>query len=142
LIYVPGNPGEGAATTIVWMNRNGAAAPIQAPKNTYSFPSLSPDGKKLAITVGQGTGSTENDVSILNLADGKLTRFTFGGGNFAPIWTRDGKWVTFTKLSVGGGTLFRKPADGSAAEERVTQGLLNPAVANSWAPGDKLLAFL
>jgi Tol biopolymer transport system component len=47
---------------------------------------------------------------------------TFGGGNWNPLWTRDGKRIIFTSTREGGSDLkvFWQPADGSASAEKLT----------------------
>ncbi len=69
-----------------------------------------------------------------------MTRLTFEGDNEAPIWTPDGKWVTFASRSSGPFNLFWKPADGSGSEERLTTGehFQNP---ESWSSDGQVLAF-
>ena len=66
LVYIPGTGSSAdAARTLVWVERNGREEQIPAPANFYSAPRISPDGNRIALTVGN-----EEDGRIF----GSLTR--------------------------------------------------------------------
>ena len=48
LAYVPGGAVAQATRTLVWVDRQGREAPIQAPPRAYVHPRLSPDGARIA----------------------------------------------------------------------------------------------
>ena len=57
LVYVPGDPQLAAKRTLVWVNREGTVEPFGAPPQGYSDPRLSPDGRRLAVSIaGQNQG--------------------------------------------------------------------------------------
>jgi Tol biopolymer transport system component len=57
---------------------------------------------------------------VLDLARGTRTRLTFGPeSNHTPQWSPDGKWIVYNSGRNGRSQLFRKPADGSGAEEEL-----------------------
>jgi serine/threonine-protein kinase len=57
---------------------------------------------------------------VHDLAAGALSKLTFDGVSWAPIWTRDGKSVTFAVQMPTGGEQFRqRPADGSREAETI-----------------------
>jgi serine/threonine-protein kinase len=76
---------------------------------------------------------------LYDLARGTLTRLT-ESLSYYPIWTPDGKRLTF--LSAVGGTigLFWMLADGSGAPERLTTSE-NGQYPGSWSPDGQWLAF-
>ncbi|MFY9530270.1 MAG: hypothetical protein WAR24_15275 [Candidatus Acidiferrales bacterium] len=50
LVYVPGGV-QSAQSRLVWVSRNGAEQPLAAPARAYMFPRLSPDGRRVAVTI-------------------------------------------------------------------------------------------
>ena len=104
-------------------------------------PSLSPDGQQLAVTIRDGSNY---DVWISEVARGNLTPLTFHPEeDITPIWTVDGKRVTFSSEMAGEWpTLWWIPADRSGPPEQLRareQGRgANPS---SWSPDGQTLAF-
>ena len=139
LVYVPGGA-EVQKTTMVWVDRTGKAESIEAPPRAYFNPSISPDGRLVAMTI-EG-GSEENlDVWIYDLARRTLTKLTNGFLNNAPVWTPDGKRVAFRNVNESGQNgIFWAPADGSAPPEQLlaTDGPVTPG---SWLPDGSALLF-
>ena len=139
LVYVPGGIQEGF--TLVWVDRQGAVEPLGAPPHPYRNVRLSPDGRRVAVTIGLGTDNA--DVWVYDISRHTLTRLTFEERNDHPIWTPDGMRVTFRSGPIGRGgpeNLFWKPADGSSAEERLTtsENIQSPT---SWSSDGQVLAF-
>ena len=81
-----------------------------------------------------------SNIRIYDLSGETLTQLTFEGDNEAPIWTPDGKRVTFASRRSGPFNLFWKSADGSGSEERLTTGehFQNP---QSWSSDGRVLTF-
>ncbi len=70
-----------------------------------------------------------------------LSRLTFAPGpDETPVWTPDGKWVTFAGDRDGIRNLLRRVADGSEQEEQLVT-LQEHAHANSWSPDGQVLVF-
>ncbi|MFL5483660.1 MAG: protein kinase domain-containing protein [Gemmatimonadaceae bacterium] len=136
LIYATGaNAGNGE---LVWVTRDGKAQPVDSTWVGYfSFPTLSPDGKLLALTVGDA-GS--RDVWIKQLDKGPATRLTLDGrSNIYPAWTPDGRSVMYTngiQQSLG---VLKKRADGSS--QAVLQLKTKTAVGATWSPDGKWLIY-
>ena len=136
LVYVPG--GDIAKSIPVWVDRQGKVKPMPMPAQIYGTPKLSPDGKQLAIVVAAAT----TDVYIYDIARGRETRLTLEGNNGGPVWTPDGKRVTFSSDREGEGkrNLFWKPVDGSG-EAKLLYSSQHSLYPFSWSPDGKLLAF-
>ena len=123
LAYLSDSPGVHRGT-LMWVDRQGEATPITDIEQPYLVPRLSPDGRRLALTiVDEETG--RRDIWILELARRTLTRFTFGPGDSTdPVWAPDGSSIAFSSRSTGAFALFVKPATGTgdrvalAADER------------------------
>jgi serine/threonine-protein kinase len=115
MLYVPGGPGQ-AASTLVWVDRKGNVQQVGAPDRAYTQPQLSPDGKRLAIRVLGANG----DIWVYDFQRGTLTRLTFDGAA-RPVWTPDGKRISFSADRGKGLNWFWKLADGTGQEEQLTR---------------------
>jgi serine/threonine protein kinase/Tol biopolymer transport system component len=100
---------------LVWMDRNGKQIGTVADKLTnLQTARVSPQGDRIALQIDTGV----NDIWVLDLARGVRTRLTFGPvSNAFPVWSPDGKWIAYTSDRNGQPNLYRKPSDGSGAEE-------------------------
>jgi serine/threonine-protein kinase len=136
LIYVSG--GTSFESALVSVDRNGAVRPLAAPPHRYATPRLSPDGTRLAVTI---TENDKRDVWVYDMARGTLTRLTFDGSSMIPLWTADGRRLTFTTYRGGPPEIFWKPADGSGPEERLMTAEGSASVAESWSPNGQALTF-
>jgi Tol biopolymer transport system component len=113
--------GETAGTwNLQWMARDGKQLGAVAAPDRYFFPSLSPDGTRLAVNLFNGTQGTEA-IWIFDLVRGTRTRLTFGASNqVAPAWSSDGKTIFYHSGAQGGIHLYSKAGDGSGADQILT----------------------
>ena len=131
LVYIAGT--QAAESTLVWVDEAGAVEPLSAPPRNYLRPTLSPDGRQIAVNI-QGETS---DIWIYDIARGTLTRLTFEGNNTGPVWTPDGERIAFPSARGGPRQLFWKPADGAGTVEQLTNDELFGSV-QSISPDGKL----
>jgi serine/threonine-protein kinase len=104
---------------LAWADRRGNLEPLPLPAGAYGDPRLSPDGSRLAVTLET---STARDIWLYTFSTNAFTRFTFGGRNWTPLWSADGKTIFYVTSEAGlRTTLQRQPADGSTAAEHVAQ---------------------
>lgn len=139
LAYVPGrSSGASLPKSLAFASRNGTIQPLGLPAHPYVHPRVSPDGRQLVVGTDDGKDA---NVWVYDLkAGGSLRRLTFGGRNQYPIWTRDGRFITFQSNREGDDALFRQRADGSGPAERLTRP--DAGVAHrpeSWSPDGKTL---
>jgi serine/threonine protein kinase/Tol biopolymer transport system component len=136
LVYVSGGI-QGSQSKLVWVNRNGTEQILPAPPRSYRFPHLSPDGRRIAVSIIE----QESQTWLYDLSRETLSRFTFEGSqNYNPVWTPDGKRVAFESNSAGPLNIFWQLADGSGGFERLTTSpYINAPV--SWSPDGQVLAF-
>jgi len=112
LIYVERDP-HATELELVRVDREGRAEPLPFPHREFHMPTLSPDGKRIAVDIGPGRGRA-SDIWIGELESGELTRLTFDGLSMSPVWTPDGARVAFSTPRAGtADTIFWKAADGS-----------------------------
>ena len=104
----------------------------------HKTPRLSPDGRRLAISIDRGDGST---LWIARADGGPMTRLSFDGSmNERAAWTPDGQRVTFPSDHAGGIRLFERRADGSGPMTPVNVFDARRIFGTEWAPrGDWLL---
>jgi serine/threonine-protein kinase len=120
LVYTRGTDRSGAGgRDLLWVDREGRETPIDVSVENYWYPSLSPDGTRLAIS--HGSDATNLDVWVYDLERGTQFPLTFGAGTseIYSLWTPDGGSVVYYSSRDEGG-LFRKAADGTGQEERLT----------------------
>jgi serine/threonine protein kinase len=134
----------GITSRLAWFNRDGKEIGTVDVKGSPSVVSLSPDGTKVATSVGQPSGDTE--VWVYDLVRGGETRLTFGNGvAFDPIWTRDGQAVTYILAergrSAGNNEIVSKPSTGLGAESVVIAHAYRVAP-NSWSPDGRHLLYM
>jgi eukaryotic-like serine/threonine-protein kinase len=124
---------------IVWTDRDGTEEPIALEPRPYQHPRISPDGSALAVDTGGESG-----VWLWDFARGTATRLTtdpkLGPFRAYPVWSPDGRTITFTSDPQGGRNIFRQPADGSGRVDRLTTSpnLQHP---NSTTPDGRLVLF-
>jgi eukaryotic-like serine/threonine-protein kinase len=137
LAYVAGDI-QSAQKRLVWVSRNGTEQPVAAPARAYTFPRLSPDGRRVAVAIEERGTQTW----LYDLSRETLTRFTFEGDtNYDPVWTPDGKRIAFQSNKEGRPNLFWQLADGSGGLERLgtSEYLQGPS---SLSADGQLLAFV
>ena len=112
-------PARGVATdrSIVLTDAAGKARPLAIPSRSYHYPRFSPDGKRLAVTIGPGHGNSD-DIWTVDLETGALTRLTIGdgNGNYYPAWSNDGRRIGYSSDRAHQGIWLRN-ADGTGVEE-------------------------
>jgi Tol biopolymer transport system component len=138
LVYTPAPPP--LQRRLVWVDRKGAVTPLPLAAGDYSDPTLSPDGRQIALVRREPSGA---HVYVYDILQGTLQKRTFEGENWFPIWTPDGRQLTFTRGPDYIGPLLQMPADGSgkAAPLVTDEQRGGEKVATSWSADGRLLAF-
>jgi serine/threonine-protein kinase len=114
-VYVPGNAAI-FQRKLLWVSRNGAIETINAPPGAYTDPSISPDGRSVAVSM-QGPVQT---LWIYDFARATLTTLPSNGSSQAPRWSADGRRLIYRGTRAGYRNLFWRSADGSGEEVRLT----------------------
>jgi Tol biopolymer transport system component len=128
--------GRASATmTVQWVDPTGRE-PLRAKAGVYANPCLSPDGKRIALSVTQGVSA---DVWIYDSERETMTRLTFGGAFYrSPIWSPDGQYVLFSRFGMG---IFQARADGASQPQALTRTKTNQ-IPRSFTPDGKRLAYV
>jgi WD40 repeat protein len=127
----------------VWFDRSGAQiGTLGAPDDASALnPSLSPDGRRVALSRSESEGRGTPDIWILDTARGVLNRFTSDPGqDIVPIWSPDGGRIVFNAIRSGPLHLYEKAATGTGREEPLltTTGNKTPS---DWSPDGRFLLY-
>jgi hypothetical protein len=138
LAYVTGGPYPDPDRWLVWIDSKGTAQPVLSSTAPYFAPRLSPDGKRVVYQ----TLARKNDIFVADIERGVSMPLTFGDQNYWPLWTPDGKRVTFSRREKSGRwRILWASADGSGEAESLIESdrLL---YASSWSSSGDQLAYL
>ena len=136
--FVPGTA-NAAESKLILTDRKGAVTELPLPPRQYRFPRFSPDGSTIAFSIGSGRGA-DDEVWTYQLSGGGLTRLTFSGGNFSPIWSGDGTRLAFVSARATNEGIYARSADGSGAEEWI-YGDFTARLPSDWSRDGKTLLF-
>jgi serine/threonine protein kinase/dipeptidyl aminopeptidase/acylaminoacyl peptidase len=101
--------------TLVWVDREGKEEAIAAEPGTYITPRISPDGKRIALSVQV---RDKVDIWTWDLSRRSLTKLTFDdGAEVSPLWTPDGRRVAFFSKGADRLGVYWKAADGTGKDE-------------------------
>jgi Tol biopolymer transport system component len=131
LLFVPMDP-KPYERTLAWMGKAGDSRPAVDERRPYDDPSLSPDGRLLAVSIRQREG---DDVFVLDLERGAWMRLTQDGTGGPAVWAADGRSL-FVSASRPELRARRLSIDGSIDEDLVKGEAQMQAVAPS---GNSLL---
>jgi serine/threonine-protein kinase len=109
--------GTGSSKTQLILFADGRApVPLLPETGTFGFPRLSPDGKRLAVTIRNDAEGT--DIWVYDLASNTPTKMTTDGTrNERPEWTADGKRILYTTNKGGRTAVWVLNADGSGSPQ-------------------------
>ncbi len=115
----------------------------QLPETGYKDPCFSPDGRFLAMTSDDERNGKHN-IRVHDLKRGLSSRITEGGDDEFPVWTRDGKYITYlhgaTTSSATGITIGHVAANGSSPPQVLLKGAM--MIPNDWSPDGRYLLFM
>ena len=102
---------------LVVVDRAGVVRDTGSAPGYYYAPTLSPDGRRLAVQRSETFDFSRPDIWIHDLVQGTRTRLTFDTSGTFPVWSPDGRHVAYTRwpsgLGVVPGVVAMVPADGS-----------------------------
>jgi len=115
LVHTRGLAGQ--LLQLVWVNRAGQVeGPIGQPQEDIRWPSVSPDGTRVAVTAG---GNGNADIWVHDVLRGTKTRLTSAETReLAPQWSADGARVFFQSQS----GILEVPADGAGEPRELANG--------------------
>ena len=134
LFYVPGNPTGDATWTLAFVDRSGKNQPLPLSPRGYYHPRISPDGNQIAFGTSQDGAIWVYDLK----GGGPPRRLLFEGRSSSPIWSSDGRRITFTWDRGGDRGLFSVPAEGGLPERLTSSESGTTDLADLWLDANTL----
>jgi serine/threonine-protein kinase len=137
MAYMRGAP-ETPKHQIAWVDREGKATPLALEAGTYANPRLSPDGRRISLTVFRDRNW---DIWVYDIDRQVFTRVTFDEGvETEQVWSPDGRELAYA-LNIQGNrsVVNKKPADGSGAATAIAQ-IDDYLWPSSWSPDGRVIA--
>jgi Tol biopolymer transport system component len=138
-VYLPGETINND-TAISWVDQTGAFAPLRAMASNWSNPEFSPDGRRIAVDISDGS---QSDVWVYEWDRDTLSRLTFEtADDQRPIWSPDGRRIAFASRRGDKTTfnLYWQRSDGTGDVQRLTD-TKNQQMTASFHPNGQLIAF-
>ena len=109
-----------ADSLLTVVDTTGEATRLPLEPRGFFQPRFSPDGSRIAVTVGEGYSGVTGDVWIYSFESQAFNRLTFGGNELYPLWTPDGRRIAYLSYATGA-EIVSKAADGTGSVERITE---------------------
>jgi eukaryotic-like serine/threonine-protein kinase len=138
LAFRPGS--ATVATRLIWLDRSGRELERVGEVAEYSSPTLSPDGKRLAVAIGNPM-SGMRAIWLFDLSRGGSSRLTSGVSDDSdPAWSPDGSRIAFTSNRSGTPDLYARSTSGLGEDEVLLASETDKRV-QDWSPDGRLLLF-
>ena len=124
-----------SASRLVWYDQSGKEAG-QLPDVGYADPSLSPDGRFLAVS-SDDQHNGKHFIRVYDFKRGISTRLTSNGDEHYPVWSRDGKQIAYRTGGIAG-DCYEVPADGSGPPKILLKSDVR-AGPQDWSPDGRLM---
>jgi serine/threonine protein kinase/Tol biopolymer transport system component len=140
LIAVVQGQEPNAQRVVEWRDRGGKTTPFLERPMVYLSPRFSPDGRRVALQVGE---LRREDVYVAATAGGAPTRLTFeDAANFSPVWSPDGGRILYASITANATVFSIRSADGSGTPRKVYETDPNSfAIPTAWSPDGASLLF-
>jgi serine/threonine-protein kinase len=138
LAYVAGTETLSPKYPVVWVDRQGTTAPLWSEPGQYGTPVLSPDGRRLAVSL---LSDGNIDVWVYDMEREVATRLTSADAlDRTPVWAPDGRHLVFDSDRDGTLGIYRMRADGAGEPERLMESELVQYPC-SWSSDGSLLVY-
>jgi serine/threonine protein kinase len=138
LLYQSGS--EAPGNQLIWTDFDGNEVARLGEPLDHDGPTISPDGKRVAIEIYDAVGGTP-DIWIYDVERGIRTRFTFDPApDLNPVWSPDGSRIAYTSARDGTPDIFVKPVFGGGSETPVYVSETNKWTA-CWSPDGRFIVY-
>ena len=124
-------------SSLVWLNRAGERQPQSNAFEDSEEPSLSPDGRRVAVSRSTGPST---DIWLLDLTTGHSRVTSDPSADRMPIWSPDGASVVFASNRDGPSDLYRMSSSGTGPAEPIvkTGTVKHPS---DWSPAAGVIVY-
>ncbi len=130
-----------AVARVTWFDRQGVKTAELGPPGEYTQPRLSPDGRRLALTLPDKENGNR-DVWLMDTASGRLMRFTSNPAtDWNSVWSPDGAFVAFASDRSAPSSVYRKAVSGLGEEELAVKESTGGAFPRDWSKDGRYLLF-
>jgi eukaryotic-like serine/threonine-protein kinase len=138
LAYLQGS--RTTETVLRWVDRAGRTISDVGEPAPYGQPRLSPDGRRVAVTLSDA--SQNLDVWVIELARDLKRRITFEPVvEMTPLWSADGaELVYYSEANGPAGDLYRVAADGSGRPAPLLKTPM-PIFPGAWSPDGRVVLY-
>jgi serine/threonine protein kinase/Tol biopolymer transport system component len=122
--------------TMVVVDKKGVERPLLRDTLNYESPRLSPDGRRIAVTIG-GAGSNgvgSSGTWVIDIANGTKARISTDSNSFRGEWSRDGSSVYYRQQLTGSAVVWARPWNASAPPRIVARGAEDALYEFSFGP--------
>jgi Tol biopolymer transport system component len=139
------NGGDVGNQTFIWLDSSGKATEALKDSQPFQSFSVSPDGKRLAVSIllsGARVSATgSEDIWLHDFERQTLAKFTFGPGRQRHgLWSPDSSYIVYSRLARGE-TFLRKPTQNGGAEEVLWETGLTNAIPQDISHDGKLMVY-
>ncbi len=107
----------GTKSQLAWIARDGSYKPVMKDARSYTSPRISPDGRKIAVAVGD---RDQSDIWIYDMDTETFSRLSSINAATAPSWSPDGSKVFFVGLGDKQRfAIWSQRADGGSPAEKI-----------------------
>ncbi|MEP6509348.1 MAG: hypothetical protein ABJC63_14070, partial [Gemmatimonadales bacterium] len=129
----------GQTSALAWIGQNGLSNSISSELKVYSYPRISPDGQRIAVTVRE---NERQGISIYDIGTKTFVPLATVSVTTAPEWSRDGKSVFYIDIDEKSrSVLYSHPADGGTVARKIAE-LRGRSRGLSLAPDGKSLVYV
>ena len=127
------------AIALTWFDRKGNLLSKVAAPGAFTNPSLSPDGRTLAV--GRSEPTQKRDIWLIDLVRGTELQWTFDkADDLSPTWSPDGSRIAFTSERRGKREIFVNSSSG-VGEPSLLLPTDTEANVEQWSPDGKFLLY-
>ncbi len=106
-----------------------------------SQPAFSPDGSRVAF-VREGSVAGSSGIWSKQIAGDEILQLTRDEGDCCAVWSPDGQWLAFSRVSDGGRKIYKIAARGGEVHELFAAEAMPDHAELDWSPDGKTIAYV